>query len=111
MSTHSGPICPYAAGMSTCRAMSNDLRAAGFKSPILGKVAISSFMGEWGYLLCTKSDVFIAPWNVNDKTDSSKQNPKIIDLDKWNEMLPLGVKVLDKSALQSFYIIPKYYYR
>ena len=54
ISTHTGPICQFAAGMATPLALSKELVTAGFKKPLMGKVAISSFMGEWGYLLTTK---------------------------------------------------------
>jgi hypothetical protein len=63
---------------------------AGFIAPKQGKVIIPSYQSEWSYALGTK-DTQIAYWMIKD--------------------LPLepGLKVLDRDALQSFFIVPSYY--
>ena len=111
ISTHTGPLCQFAAGMATSLALADDLMAAGFKKPLGGKVAISSFMGEWGYLLCTKQSVLVASdcseeEKIEGAGDVVKMCPEV-----WASHLPEDVHVLDKQALQAFFLIPKYYYK
>lgn len=115
VSTHTGPLCQFAAGMATSLALAADLMAAGFKRPLAGKVAISSFMGEWGYLLCTKEAVIVSSEGGQQDGGGEgggggagvvKMCPEV-----WASHLPEGVCVLDKQALQSFFLIPKYYYK
>lgn len=105
ISTHTGPLCQFAAGMSTNLSLAADLVAAGFKKPLVGKVAISSFMGEWGFLLCTKDTLLVAP------EQEGGAGAVQISAAVLASHLPEGVCVLDKQALQSFFLIPKYYYK
>ena len=109
--------------MSTSLALAGDLMAAGFQRPLVGKVAISSFMSEWGYLLCTKDAVLVAseePTGPAGQQEDSKRSapaaPAAAPVVKmcpevWASHLPEGVTVLDTQALQAFYLIPQYYYK
>lgn len=112
ISTHTGPLCQFSAGMSTNLALVKDLMAAGFKQPLVGKVAISSFMGEWGYLLCTKETAMLPPavGRRAEEEGACEEGVRVCPAE-WASHLPDGLQVLDEKALQSFLLIPKYYYR
>ena len=107
ISTHTGPLCQFAAGMSTTLALSDELVAAGFKRPLIGKVAISSFMGEWGYLLTTKESELV----VSELSKEGGEGTVVLRPDALATHLPADAHVLDEQAIQSFYLIPKYYFK
>ena len=141
VSTHTGPLCQSSAGMATSQALSVDLVTAGFQRPLVGKVAISSFMGEWGYLLCTKQAVLMAPdWRLEEQEEQQEDDEEeekevvvvagieaqaeaqVAEKEKaaevvrvrpgvWASHLPQDVHVLDADALRSFFLIPRYYYK
>jgi predicted membrane-bound spermidine synthase len=116
VSTHTGPMCQFSVGMATSIGLAGDLVAAGFMKPLVGKVAISSFMGEWGYLICTKDTEIVSsvPRVKNsdgDRVSSSSTHSVQMSPQVWASHLPEGVVVLDEFALQSFFLIPNYYYK
>ena len=88
--THCGPVSPGSGGMALHNYVTQGMMNAGFITPTQGKVVIPSYQSEWSYALCTK-DTQITYWMLKD--------------------LPLepGLKVLDRDALQSFFLVPSYY--
>jgi len=88
--THCGPVSPGSGGMALHNYVTQGMINAGFVTPTQGKVVIPSYQSEWSYALCTK-DIQITYWMLKD--------------------LPLepGLKVLDRDALQSFFLVPSYY--
>ena len=92
--THCGPVSPGAAssggGMTLHNYVTQGMMDAGFVTPVQGKVAIPSYQSEWSYALCTK-DTEIGYLMLEGQT------------------FPEGLKVLDKTALQSFFLVPSYY--
>jgi hypothetical protein len=88
--THCGPVSPGSGGMALHNYVTQGMMNAGFVTPTQGKVIIPSYQSEWSYALCTK-DTQIAYWMIKDLP------------------LELGLKVLDRDALQSFFLVPSYY--
>ena len=92
VSTHTGPIGASKIDMATTLWLQGVVQAQGFSKPLAGRASIPSFLAEWGYIVFTKND------------------PITEYPGDWAKHLPEGCEVLEESALQSFYNIPKYYY-